>query len=51
MNDLQDSSVSRKDNSLDWDRKVDSLKNSLAMDVTDYFAKISSENLMEGFNY
>ena len=36
MKDLQDSSVSRKDNSLDWDRKVDSIKNNLAMDVTDY---------------
>ena len=36
MNDLQNSSGHWDGDSLDWDRKVDSIKNNLAMDVTDY---------------
>lgn len=37
MNDLQDSSVSWEDSILNGDRKVDSLKNNLAIVVRDYF--------------
>ena len=51
MNDLQDSSLSWDDSSFNGDRKVDSLKNNLAIVVRDYFGKIKSENFMAGFNY